>query len=450
MYIVSKPGFRHWQFILYIILILGSSGLYPGANWLNAPPSLGISITPFQAFCANNAIGCADSVRIECSVTSSCSLGQPVLTLEINGQPAAGALSGAFPDYIIQGVFETGEHTFALQALDSCGNTAEYSGTFEVVDCLAPSVTFATSLTAILQDLSPNADINGDGIPDNTGVQVFASGFLLEQSEDCTPPLRYSIHRLANVNNGSDIPNPEQSYIWVNCYEPEPLYVQLYAWDSADNPYSLQPDGTLGGPNYKSYWAYVIVGDPFEVCYSPYCFLHIEGEVLTPEDEGFANLPIVVENQVDTFVSHTGPSGFYHVNLPPSTISYTLKPVYNENAKNGVSTFDLILITKHILGVQPLSNPYYRIAADVNGSQHISTQDVIAIRRVILGLDNTFPNNVNWRYIIDSYEFPNPQNPWQEPFPESIEFHDYPDCSDWRQGFIVVKIGDVNGSVIVN
>jgi hypothetical protein len=33
----------------------------------------------------------------------------------------------------------------------------------------------------------------------------------------------------------------------------------IYSWDSAYNPYAVQPDGTVGGPNYDYCETYVLV-----------------------------------------------------------------------------------------------------------------------------------------------------------------------------------------------
>lgn len=65
---------------------------------------------------------------------------------------------------------------------------------------------------------------------------------------------------------------------------------------------------------------------------------------------------------------------------------------------NGVSTFDLVLISQDILDIAPFENPFQMIAADANNSGSITSFDVVAIRRVILGMDATFPAG-NWRYI---------------------------------------------------
>ena len=48
----------------------------------------------------------------------------------------------------------------------------------------------------------------------------------------------------------------------------------------------------------------------------------------------------------------------------------------NDDYLNGVSTLDLLLIQRHILGIETLDDPYKFIAADVNNDQEITATDL--------------------------------------------------------------------------
>ncbi|MCB9316022.1 MAG: hypothetical protein H6569_07785 [Lewinellaceae bacterium] len=66
----------------------------------------------------------------------------------------------------------------------------------------------------------------------------------------------------------------------------------------------------------------------------------------------------------------------------------------------GVSTFDLVTINKHILG-QLLFHSFFQVlASDVNQSKTITTFDIIEIRKLILGIYDTFPVAPAWRFIL--------------------------------------------------
>jgi hypothetical protein len=112
---------------------------------------------------------------------------------------------------------------------------------------------------------------------------------------------------------------------------------------------------------------------------------------------------------------------------------------------NGISTYDLVLIQKHLLGVQRLTSPYRMIAADVNKSNHISTLDLVELRKLILGIYTELPNNDSWRFVDASYTFDDPNNPFAETFPEEYSITNL--AANMTVDFYGVKIGDVNGTV---
>jgi hypothetical protein len=123
-------------------------------------------------------------------------------------------------------------------------------------------------------------------------------------------------------------------------------------------------------------------------------------------------------------------------------------PSLNKGFLNGVSTYDLILISKHILGNQPLTSPYKMIAADVNNSKSITTLDMIQLRKLILNIEPSFPSNQSWRFVDASYSFPNPSNPWVASFPEVKNVNDL--TGSLSANFVAIKVGDVNGNAIAN
>lgn len=111
---------------------------------------------------------------------------------------------------------------------------------------------------------------------------------------------------------------------------------------------------------------------------------------------------------------------------------------------NGVSTYDLVLISKHILGLELLNSPYKIIAADANKSGGVTTADVTEIRKLILGINSVFPNNApSWRYIDADFVFPNPADPFSSTFPDVIAVANFPET---KADFVAVKVGDVNNT----
>lgn len=147
---------------------------------------------------------------------------------------------------------------------------------------------------------------------------------------------------------------------------------------------------------------------------------------------------------------------------------------------NGVTTSDLVLISKHILGIEPLPNAFCIVAADANYSASITTTDIIEIRKVILGINKNYPIG-SWRYIpkiwlndpVFAYQFYD-WNPFDAQFNDPFQgfnrkyrgtdpnyVHNLPNNQVWIDhvslfldnpnaynesswSFVGVKVGDVN------
>ena len=108
------------------------------------------------------------------------------------------------------------------------------------------------------------------------------------------------------------------------------------------------------------------------------------------------------------------------------------------------STLDLILIQRHILGLENLDSPYKLIAADVNDSRSVNGLDLVELRKLILGVYDRLPDNQSWRFVDSEYSFTNELNTWQSGVEESYPIYDVQ--TDMEIDFVGIKVGDVNGS----
>jgi hypothetical protein len=68
------------------------------------------------------------------------------------------------------------------------------------------------------------------------------------------------------------------------------------------------------------------------------------------------------------------------------------------NLLNGVDVYDLVLISRHILNLEPLNTPYKLISADANNSGTVTTFDNVILRKAILGSITSLPAG-SWRHI---------------------------------------------------
>jgi hypothetical protein len=110
-------------------------------------------------------------------------------------------------------------------------------------------------------------------------------------------------------------------------------------------------------------------------------------------------------------------------------------------AAEGVSTRDIIALQKHILGIKPIQNPYQLLAADVDNSGSITALDLVLMRRLILGLDTRFKAVPSWRFVDAGYVFKNPGSPWKEAYPVSVRLSNL--AGKGKVKFVALKMGDV-------
>lgn len=170
----------------------------------------------------------------------------------------------------------------------------------------------------------------------------------------------------------------------------------------------------------------------------------VSGRLETPSGGamgGFAILVTGTENKV----VYTN-SGNYSFTLQEGG-AYNIRPLdCKENPLNGVSTYDLVLISKHIAGIEPLSSPYKIIAADIDNSNTTVLEDTLALRNLILGLNTELPNG-NFRFVLKNYVFPDPLDPFTPAFPESYSISNL-ETDLTGIDFVAIKKGDVNNTWI--
>ncbi len=151
----------------------------------------------------------------------------------------------------------------------------------------------------------------------------------------------------------------------------------------------------------------------------------LTGGVWNPKNEGVGEVSLTFTGGTSTTVV-TDANGEFTLPDLPVDASYTIRPEKNGPADEGVTTFDLVLVTKHILGETPFTEDAQLIAADANNSGGISTFDIVLIRKVILGIDDNFEKG-NWRFL-----------------PEQIELASLANINNIS--FTAVKIGDASGA----
>jgi hypothetical protein len=168
----------------------------------------------------------------------------------------------------------------------------------------------------------------------------------------------------------------------------------------------------------------------------------IAGLITTEAGQGVNNVQVALDMDLPEFPrpATTDATGLYAFNdIPDGQAEITANK--SGDYMNGVSTLDIVMIQRHMLGIESFESPYKIIAADINNDTMINSIDLVQLRSVILGVKNAF-DNASWRFpIANQFIDVNQVFPYQEKMGILVDG----DKSD--NHFRAVKIGDVTGDV---
>ncbi|MCB0535051.1 MAG: T9SS type A sorting domain-containing protein, partial [Saprospiraceae bacterium] len=319
-----------------------------------------------------------------------------------------------------------GTHKIKWIVTDGCGNEEVCEYTFIVKDCKKPTV-------VCINGLSVN-------IMPTKMIALWDTDFLQYTEDNCTPANKL-VTAIRKSGTGTGFPlNPDgtpQKSVTFTCNELGTQFVELWSRDLA------------GNADYCE--TYVIVQDNSNSCSNDHGT--VAGTLKTEQANPLEDASVSVSGNHPALPNGlfdlTDAQGAYQLSGIPFLSDFTVTPLKDNDPLNGVSTFDLVLINKHILGLEPLNTPYKMIAADANNSRSITTFDIVELRKLILGIYTELPNNTSWRFVDSEFAFPQPTNPFASIFPETKQIANM-QTSMFDQDFVAVKVGDVNGNAVTS
>ena len=193
--------------------------------------------------------------------------------------------------------------------------------------------------------------------------------------------------------------------------------------------------------NWSSKVTYVVVnGDLNADCWSAFPF-----SLYVNQRDEFDNL-VALNPQTSLVVNGFQKTKFGSTATVKLFKNFTYKVELQNlaNVRNGVSTADLISISKHILSTESITSPYKKIAADINGDRKITTADMVELRKVILHLTDTFSNNTSYRFVNARFDFDVAEDSSNSLYYTLVSGQP---LQYLTTEFITVKIGDVNNSI---
>jgi hypothetical protein len=302
---------------------------------------------------------------------------------------------------------DVGTHKITFTVEDQCGNQQICMFLIRVLDKKNPTPYCLSEITTVI-------------MPSSGMIDIWASDFDLGSYDNCPGDVLISFS--SNVNHTQE---------FFNCDQLGMNDVEIWVTDASGNQdfctttINIQDNGGCTGSK-------------------------ISGLVASTDDEMINEVKVTktnMSNYSSEFYMTPFGGGYNFVN-PEIETNYEIKAEKNTDHSNGVSTLDLVLVQRHILGLQEFDSPYKVIAGDVNGNEQLTSSDLLEMRKLILGIKTEFSNNQSWRFVDANQTFNDVTDPF--PFNEEIMVLNYNNENVSGQNFIGVKIGDVNNSASVD
>lgn len=316
--------------------------------------------------------------------------------------------------------YPIGTHRIEWTFEDRCGNFSTCSTTFTINSCKAPTPYCINGLATSLMKM-------GDG----GMVEVWASDFDLGSYHPCGSEVFLSFAPITLDANGNPVLVSGKVFTCDNLGRQD---INIYAGVITSTGEVIQ--------DYCS--TFIDIQDNLGVCGTGDL---VAGGRIANQD----NVPVEGVN-VDFVGSErnvvTTEDGEYSFNNILAGGNYTIAPSKTDDYMNGISTLDLLHIQRHILGIQELDNPYKLIAADVNNDKNISVSDISELRKLILGLVDSFSNNDSWKIFVKAYQFNDGLAAQNENLPLVFDIENMQ--TNQNVDFVAVKIGDIDNDAIAN
>jgi hypothetical protein len=290
-----------------------------------------------------------------------------------------------------------------VTAKDGCGNEELCSYKVTVRDCKKPTpYCYSDLVTVVMNNTTKD-------------VSIWARDFDKGSFDNCAGPLRFSFTE--NVRDTGKI---------FTCATRGIQRLNMWVTDTSGNKDFCEVRVDIQANN--------------GVCGAGST---INGRITYVDDKPISEVAVTYTeaNSSEYKIGRTNSEGKFDFFTGATPSSITLEPDYNIDLLRGVSTLDLVHIQRHILGIARLDSPYKLIAADVNKSANINVTDLVALRKAILGVTTSFPNNESFVFVSKDAAFADPEKPYD--FSQKIVGSLDPSR---LYDFMAVKIGDVNNS----
>jgi hypothetical protein len=317
--------------------------------------------------------------------------------------------------------YDVGTHKICWVVEDKCGNKATCCYDFTIRDDKAPTPYCKPGIITVVMPSSGQVTIWASDLDDGSYDNC-------SHSRDLRFAFSTNLNDRSRAYDCSDIPNGIEETFEVEVYVTDEFGNKDYCTTTItiqDGIEDVCPDNINGNTAM------------------------LAGNILTETAESVEEVMVMLDGQMPGMPKYDMTSNDGHYAFPsiPTSQNYKIGATRNDDHMNGISTLDIVMIQRHLLGISSFNTPYKFIAADANNSSSVSAGDISELRKLILGYYLELPKNTSWRFVPTAFDFADPTDPW--PFDEVLDVNDI--AGDMMTNdFVAVKVGDVSGDAKAN
>ena len=309
-------------------------------------------------------------------------------------------------------------HKVKWKVSDGCGNVDECLQNFMITDKKNPTP-YCIGISSALME--------------NGMVELWACDFDLGSFDNCTAQedLRFTFTDTRPSQDPSFIDELGCSAMAFTCEDiatSNEIILDVYVWDEKNN---------------KDFCTVILtLVDNQGACVEDGAQGRIAGTVLDAAGSPVSDIDVTLETQIAdlTRIVKTDDEGAYAFSNLATNLDYQVTAQHDEDYRNGVNTLDLVMIQRHILGLETFDDAYKTIAADVTNDERVTPADLLALRKLILGINDDYDQE-SYLLLDAQKTYEDVMDPW--PIDMAIEL-DNMAGEMMDQNLVMIKVGDVN------
>jgi len=314
-------------------------------------------------------------------------------------------------------IIPNGWHKILWNVSDACGNYRTCSYKVHVKDKKAPSPICYYGLSTVVMPLG--------GM-----VTIWAKDFNVSSFDNCTPAykLKYSFTE-----------NPWEASRTFTCDDLGTVPIQIWVHDE------------YGNKDYCT--TFIKINDNEDACEG---MNEVQGivntftEVAVPQVSA-SMFKIMPDESLEEDESASTSDATGHFTLGFGTTQYDRMIKLSREGKKleGISTLDLITLQRHLNGEAPITEPYKLYAADLDGNGRVGANDLLLLKKAILGGFKIpgFKGNLSWIFFGDPCNPEAPLDLFTGLCHNGVEV-DHLGTFPATTTFKALKMGDVNADMV--